>query len=165
MPKMSSCRATIDPDVDVHAEDELLPRDEPQGVHEVVVARPAHDALVLPHRERVRSRRADRQPLGLRGGADPSPQSAQLVAGLARVRARVRRDLEHRLHELGLDLAFGAVLEELLDRVGELERLPVDDHELLLDAQRVALRGEVLVHPRAERTRVLTSKAWPPPPT
>ena len=36
----------------------------------------------------------------------------------------------------------------------ELERLAVDDHQLLLDADRVALRGEVLVHARAERTRV-----------
>ena len=156
----------VDADVDVHPEDELLPRDEAQRVDEVVVARAAHDALVLPHRERVRARPSrSPAPCACAVGADPPAQRAQLVAGLARVRARVRGDLEHRLHELGLDLAVGAVLEELLDRVGELERLSVDDHELLLDAQRVALRGEVLVHARAGAYPGITSRAWPPPPT
>ena len=46
----------VDADVDVHAEDELLARDEAQRGDEVAVARARDDPLVLPHRERVRAR-------------------------------------------------------------------------------------------------------------
>ena len=94
----------VDADVDVHAEDELLARDEPQRLDEVAVARPAR-RCAGPPTSRTDACPAEpiASPLRLRRGADPPPQRAQLVAGLARVGARVRGDLEHRLHELGLD--------------------------------------------------------------
>ena len=95
-------------DVDVHAEDQLLARDEAQRGDEVAVARARDDPLVLPHRERMRARRADRQ-AAVRGRlAHLGAQQAQLLAGLAGRRARLGRDLEHGLHELGLDVAVGA---------------------------------------------------------
>jgi hypothetical protein len=128
----------VEPDVHVHAEDELLPRDEPQRLDQVAVARARDDPLVLPHGERVRARRADRQPAALGGAADLRAQRPQLVAGLGDRLARVGRDLEHRLHELGLDLPLAGVLEELLDRVDEPEGLAVADHQLFLDTDREA---------------------------
>ena len=100
----------VDADMDVHAEDELLARDEAQGRDEIAVARTRDDPLVLPHRERVGARRADAELAPCRGLAHVAPQRAQLLAGLGDVRARLRRDLEHRLHELGLDLAVLAIV-------------------------------------------------------
>ena len=44
------------------------------------------------------------------------------------------------------------VLEQALDRVDEVVRLRVDDHELLLDAERVAGPGEVVLHLAREAT-------------
>jgi hypothetical protein len=58
----------------------------------------------------------------------------------------MRGDLEHRLHELGLDLAVGRVLEQRLDGVGEVAGLRVEDHQLLLDPERVTGTGEVRLH-------------------
>ena len=56
---------------------------------------------------------------------------------------------QHRLQQLGLDLAVALVgVDDRLDLVGELERLAVEDHQLLLDAQRVARAGELGLHRR-----------------
>jgi hypothetical protein len=138
----------VNSDVHVHAEDELLARHEPQRRDEVAVARPRHDPLVLPHGERVRAGRADRQALVPRGALRQPAQVAQLGPGLARVLARRGGDLADRLHQLRLHLALGRRhrLEHRLDRVRELERLRVDDHELLLDPEREARAGEPVLH-------------------
>src|SRR5690606_18754223 len=69
------------------------------------------------------------------------------------VPARTRGDLQHGLHELALDLALRGPrvpLEHRLDRVDELIRLAIDDHELFLDADRVARPGEVMLHPAGQ---------------
>jgi hypothetical protein len=143
----------VDADVDVHPEDELLTGHEAQRRDEVAIARPGDDPLVLPHREGVRPGGADAEAATGGGGADLVAQRAQLAAGLDGVRARLRRDLEHRLHELRLDLAGlriavrgAAVLEQGLDRVDERVALGVDDHHLLLDTDREARAREVVVH-------------------
>jgi hypothetical protein len=138
----------VDPDVHVQPEDDLLAGDEAQRIDEVAVARAGGDPLVLPERERVRAGRADREAVARGQLRDPPAQPAQLGARLARIRARLGGDLEHRLVELGLDVAAAVrgILEEILDRVREIPRLAVDDHQLLLDAQRVARPGEVRLH-------------------
>jgi hypothetical protein len=117
------------------AEDQLLAGDEAQRRHEVAVALARGDPLVLPHRERVRAGRPDRESAVPRGLAHPRPQRAQLLARLGCVRCGLRRDLENRFHELGLDVARLVVSEQGLDRVDEVVRLGVEDHELLLDAE------------------------------
>ena len=111
----------VDADVNVHPEDQLLAGDEPQRRDQVAVARAGDDPLVLPHRERVGAGRADRHLLGDRGRAHLPAQRPQLVAGLGHVRARVGGDLEHRLHQLGLDLTQGRRLEHRLDRVDQVQ--------------------------------------------
>ena len=69
-----------------------------------------------------------------------------------------RRDLDHRLHQLGVDprleLVSGDGREHRLDVLDEVERLRVEQLVLLLDAQRVrvALAELVVEHaPRGER--------------
>jgi hypothetical protein len=137
--------------VHVLAEDQLLAGDEAQRGDQVAVARAGHDPLVLPHRERVGAGRRDREPLRVRGLLDDAPQVAQLGARLARVPARRGRDLEDRLHQLGLDVTLSVRrhrFEHGLDAVHELEGLGIDDHELLLDAERVARARESVLHAR-----------------
>ena len=128
----------VDADVDVHAEDELLAGDEAQRGDEVAVARAGDDPLVLPHRERVRARGADRQPAARRLLITWRRSARSCSPACDHVRARLGRDLEHRLHQLGLDLPRRRGLEHRLDRVDQLERLGVEDHQLLLDADRVS---------------------------
>ena len=68
-------------------------------------------------------------------------------------RTGVGRDLEHRLHQLGLDLAVvGASSSRVSIALTRSSVSRVDDHQLLLDAERVARPGEAVLH-RAERTR------------
>jgi hypothetical protein len=139
----------VDPDVDVQPEKELLAGHEAEGVNDLEVARPVDYALLLPSRERVRRRRADREALSLRRLADAATQVLELTGGLAHVATHLRRDLEHGLHQLGLHVALGLVrhrLDHLLDRRDQLHRLGVDDHQLLLDAERVQGPCEVMFH-------------------
>ena len=57
----------------------------------------------------------------------------------ARVGRGGRRDLQHGGEQLGLDAVVArALLEQHVDRVRERERLGIEDHQLLLDADRVA---------------------------
>jgi hypothetical protein len=65
------------------------------------------------------------------------------------VRSRLGRDLQHGLHELGLDLSVLRIPEQGLDGVDEVVGLPVDDHELLLDAEGVGGPPEVVLHAAA----------------
>ena len=140
----------VEPDVHVDAEDDLLARHELEARDQLAVARARDDALVLPERERVRARRADREPALVGHLLHEPAQRAQLVAGLARVAARLGGDLADRLHQLGLDLAVLVdvvqYLEQPLDRTGQVERVPIDDHELLFDADRVRRARETVLH-------------------
>ena len=65
-----------------------------------------------------------------------------------------RRDLEHRLHELGVDarleLVPGDRCEHRVDVLDEIEALAVEEHVLLLDAERVRVaRAEGVVEDAA----------------
>ena len=136
----------VDRDVDVHPEDELAPGDVLELVHELVVAVARGDPLALEQAERMRPGGADAQAL-LRGElghvAAQAPELAVHVGGRV---ADGRRDLEHGLHELGRDPRHELLLvdarEHRVDVLDEVERLGVEEHVLLLDAERerVALR-------------------------
>ena len=69
-------------------------------------------------------------------------EPAHDVAGVA---AHRRRDLEHRLHELGVDPRLELVpadrREHRVDVLDEVERLGVEELVLLLDAERVRVAG------------------------
>ncbi len=68
----------VDRDVDVHAEDQLAPRDVLELVDECAVAVAGGDALLLEQAEGVRARRADAQPGLPRDVRDRRPQPVQL---------------------------------------------------------------------------------------
>src|SRR5581483_10184068 len=79
-------------------------------------------------------------------------ERAQLVVHAARGAADGRRDLEHRLHQLGVDARLelavvGDAGEHGVDVLDEVPRLGVEEHVLLLDAERVlvALAEAVVV--------------------
>ena len=94
----------VDGDVHVHPEDELAPRDVLHLVDESVVAILRGDPLALEEAERVRAGRADaRVSLPARDPAHVAAERRQPAHDVARVVAHRRRDLEHRLHELGVD--------------------------------------------------------------
>ena len=130
------------PDVHVDAEDDLLARHELEAGDQVAVARARHDPLVLPQRERVRAGRADRQPALLRPPAAPSaaaraaarPPRACCFTGVVAISQTDSISSGLTSPSVGTSLE---IREQPLDRVGEIERLPIHDHELLLDAERV----------------------------
>ncbi len=144
---------TVDPDMNVQTEQQLLTGDEAQRRHEVAVAVASDDPLVLPHRERVGARRADPQPALTRDLDHLRTQRPQLPRRFGHVHTRIGADLEHRLHQLRFDLAVGSVLKQALDRVDEVIALGIDDHQLLLDAQRVAGTVEAVLHEAAAYPR------------
>jgi hypothetical protein len=133
--------------VDVQPVDDLLARDEAQRGDQLAVAGVGGDALLLPQGGRMRAGGADREaPRRCRVG-HLAAQPAQVPAGLGDVLARRCRDLQHRLQQLGLDLALTLVgLDDGVDLVRQGERLPVEDHQLFLDAERVARPGELGPH-------------------
>ena len=145
----------VDGDVHVHAEDELAPRDVLHPVDHRPVAVLRRDALPLEERERMRARGADAHASLARDAADEAAQRAQLLGDVGRGVADRRRDLEHRLHQLGVDarleLVPGDGGEHGVDVLHEIERLGVEQHVLLLDAERVrvALPERVVEHAAA----------------
>ena len=142
----------VEPDVDVQPEDDLLARDEAQLVDEVAIARRGGDPLVLPARQRVRAGRADAQLLVLGDVVNLTSQRPQRGRGLAHVRARIGRDLEHGLHQFRLDLAVGRVLDQILDGVDQRVARRIQDHQLLLDPDRVRGAAELRLHVGAYST-------------
>ena len=134
----------VDGDVHVHAEDQLAPGDVLELVDQVPVAVARRDPLALEEAERMRSRRADAHPLLASDLAHVRAQLQQLALDVARVPADRGRDLEHGLHQLGVDprleLVAGDRLQDGVDVLDEVERLAVQEHVLLLDAERVRVR-------------------------
>ena len=131
----------VDGDMHVHAEDQLAPGDVLELVDEVPVAVARGDPLALEEAERVRAGRADAQALLARDSGHVRAQLQQFTLDVAGVAADRRRDLEHRLHQLGVDprlqLMAGDRLQHGVDVLDEIERLAVEEHVLLLDPERV----------------------------
>ena len=149
----------VDRDVDVHAEDQLAAGDVLQLVDELAVAVARGDPLPLEEAERMRAgRRRSGSPRSARSRRRTSRSWRQGVQHVVGGAADRRRHLEHRLHQLGGDVILQlAVLdrrEHRVDVLHEIPRLGVEQHVLLLDAERVriALAERVVEHARA-RTR------------
>ena len=128
---------TVDRDVDVQPERVVAPDDVAQQLVVSPVVRRVDDALLLPVRPRVRPGRAEQKPHRL----DERPQLRATLGDRGRdVRERLllaRSDLD-----LGGDeLADEVLLErgpargglDVLEAVREVERVRIEDRELLLD--------------------------------
>ena len=140
--------------MDVAAEDELAAGDVLELVDEVPVAVARGDPLALEEAERVRARRAHAQVVGRRRLGDVGAQPPELAVDVGRRLADRRRDLEHGLHQLRADAVVElAVLrgrEHGVDVLDEVEGLRVEEHVLLLDAERERLaRAEAVVEDAA----------------
>ncbi len=105
----------------------------------------------------MRSRRADSQPLLARDVADVAADVPKLAVDPGRGPAYGRRDLQDGLHELCVDprleLVAGDRLQHRVDVLDEVEGLRVEQHVLLLDAERVriALAERMVEHAHARR--------------
>src|SRR5947199_2231626 len=147
----------VDCDVHMHAEDQLAPGDVLQLVDEVSVAVARRDALALEQRKRMRACRADAHALPARDFGHVCADFPQLLLDVGRRATHGRCDLEHRLHQLGVDSGLELVAadgcEDRVDVLDEVERLAVEQHVLLLDAERVcvALAEGVVEHAAAGR--------------
>jgi hypothetical protein len=87
----------------------------------------------------MRPRGEEPEPEPARGGVSRTPQRAQRVAGLRDRVAGIGGQLDHRGEELGLDPAvvdLAGLLDHVLRSGHELEGLRVQEHDLLLDADR-----------------------------
>ena len=141
--------------MNVHPEDQLAPGDVLELVDEVAVAVARRDPLPLEERERMRARGADPQALLAPDARHVGAQLQQLALDVARRPADGRRDLEHRLHQLGVDPRLELVpadrLQHRVDVLDEVEGLAVEEHVLLLDAERVrvGLAERVVEHAAA----------------
>ena len=132
--------------MDVHAEDQLAPRDVLHLVDELPVAVLGGDPLALEEAERMRAGGGEAAALLARDLGDVGAQLAQAGVDLGRIAADGRRDLEHRLHQLGVDprlelAVVGDAREHRVDVLHEVPRLGIEQHVLLLDPERVRSSG------------------------
>ena len=131
----------VDGDMDMHSEDELAARDVLQLVDEGAVAVLRRDPLALEEAEGVRTGRPDARALLVGDLGDVAAERRQPAHDVARVAAHRCRDLEHRLHELGVDARLELVSrhrgQHRVDVLDEVERLRVEELVLLLDPERV----------------------------
>src|SRR5664279_1900447 len=100
--------------------------------------------------------RADVQALLSCHAAHVGAQLHELRFDVGRGVAHGRRDLEHRLHQLGVDPRLELVplhrCEDGVDVLDEVERLAVEEHVLLFDAERVGVAlSECVIEDAAAR--------------
>ena len=127
-------------DVHVHAEHELAARDVLELLDEPAVAVARRDALILGARERVCPGAGEPQPERLDGSRDAAPDGLEIAAQLVHIPAHDGRDLERALHQLRMrapvERPIRELLGDLVEARRELEARRVEQHVLLLDAQR-----------------------------
>ncbi len=127
-------------DVHVHAEHELAARHVLQLLDEPAVAVARRDALVLRARERVRAGAREPHAERLDRRRDAAAHGLEVAAQVVDVAAHDRCDLERALHQLGMgppvERAVREHVGDLVEAAAELERRRVEEHELLLDAER-----------------------------
>ena len=156
----------VDCGMHVHAEDQLAARDVLQLVDERAVAVLGGDALTLEEAEGVRTRRGETAALLAGDLGDVRAQRTQVVGHLGGRMAHRSRDLEHRLHQLGIDARLelavvGDAREHRVDVLHEVPGLWIEEHVLLLDAQRVRVAAAELVveDARFGHVRTITASA------
>ena len=146
----------IDGDVNVHAEDQFATRDVLQHVDERAVALTAGDVLALEQAERVRAGAAEPKPLRCGRCDRVGAKAAQLALNVRDRSAdggvELHEGLEQfRRHELSeVTLLLGH--EDALDALYQIERLGVEQHVLLLDADRQRFAVAEVVIENIERT-------------
>jgi hypothetical protein len=129
--------AVVDPDVDMHAEDQHPARNLGHALDVIGIAVTLGDVLFLPAGEGMGARRDDPQSIGLGEFADVAAQAHDLLASLGDVVADLTADFDLRLQQLGLDLVsqnHPTLLQELLDIGGQLSGFGFDELILLLDS-------------------------------
>ena len=125
------------PDVDVQAADTLPPRGRTRVLDELAVAIDGRDLLLRRNAGRIRTGGRDVVTVALGNLARCAPQLHQALDRFVRALARLRRELDDRCVQLGLQRARQAATgrsgNEDLDCRHELARLRIEDPELLLD--------------------------------
>ncbi len=135
----------VDADVDMEAEGVVAPDDVAEELVVAAVVRRVDDPLLLPRAPRMRSGRCQRD-------AERLHELAELPAPLAQLRGRVRErvaaagaDLDLRRDQLAdevrLELRPPRRFLQLLEAVDQVERLGVEERELLLDGDREIRHG------------------------
>ena len=99
----------VDRDVDVEPEDQLAPRHVLHLVDQVPVAVTGGDPLPLEEAEGMRPRGSHAQFVLARDPGHVRPQTPQLAVDVAGGPTDGRRDLQHRLHQLRVDVGFELV--------------------------------------------------------
>src|SRR5581483_7740514 len=147
--------AAADADVDVEAEGVVAPDDIAEDVVVAPVVRRVDDPLVLPSGPGVGAGGAELEPELAREGLELPAPSRHTRRRLGEVRALPRPHLRLRGDQLPdqvvVDLGAGGRGLQLLEPVDEVERLRVEQRELLLDGDGEV--GAVLV--RGARAREL----------
>lgn len=138
----------LDPDVDVHPEDQVLPGQILKVFLHAEIPLERRDLLIHPRGEGVSACREHRASvLGCQVDDRPS-KSHNLGADFGRRRAHPASDLDHRLVQLGLDALdrnLSVRIQDLSDVRTQLARLRIDDLVLFLDpeGQRRLLHGQI----------------------
>ena len=130
----------VDPDVDMEAERVVAPDDVAQELVVSPVVRRVDDALLLPVGPRVRARRTEQEPHRL---DEPLELRSALRHGGRNIRERLLLAGAN-LHLGGDELAHEVLLERrptrgrlhVFEAVREVERVRIEDRELLLDGHR-----------------------------
>jgi hypothetical protein len=130
--------AILDPDVDVRAEDQQLPREILHRVLRADVALERGDLLIDPVRERVRSRRPRSRVLEPASSITPRLRRTELFAHFLRRATNVVSRPRRSTDAARASPARGSVvvLEQLRDVRLQLASLRVDDLVLFFDADR-----------------------------
>ena len=128
----------LDADVDVQAEGVVAPDDVPEQLVVAAVVRRVDDPLVLPARPRMRAgRRRARRPSSRASACSCARRSPSFAARLGEVGAAAGAHLDlggdQLADEVRLELGAARRRLQLLEAVDELERLGVEERELLLD--------------------------------
>jgi hypothetical protein len=131
--------------VDVQPEDQLAAGRILHLLHDPAVMLTVGDQLVFVMRERMRSRRGEHEPVLLDDCFQVPAQPLKLHRRVADRRADRGLPLDLGLKDLARrtrrELALVVGVEDRVRPLHKIERLGVEQHVLLLDPQRVRLRG------------------------
>ncbi len=147
-----------DADVDVQAERVVAPDDVAQQLVVASVVRRVDDALVLPAAPWMRGGAAEPDPQlagdGMKLRAPLSHRRSRGAEALAATRAHLDLGCDQLAHDVRRQVGLDRRAVQLLEAVGQLERVGIEQRELLLD-------GERQVGPVVERRARLRDQLLP----